>query len=128
MGIIGIVLLVVFVIICVLLVGIVLIQNEEGGGMGGLFGGAGSQAFGSRSGNVITRTTYILVTLFFVTTFGLAFLNKAPTVRPLQPEAAGTETRTEQGNWLDSPAQMTPAEPSQDAAQEPVPEAGGEAQ
>jgi preprotein translocase subunit SecG len=112
MGIIGIILLVVFVIICVLLVGIVLIQSEEGGGMGGLFGGAGSQAFGSRSGNVITRTTYILVLLFFVTTFGLAFVNKAPTVRPLNPETAA-EQPAGQGDWLNAPAQMTPAAPDE---------------
>jgi preprotein translocase subunit SecG len=127
MGIIGIVLLVVFVIICVLLVGIVLIQSEEGGGMGGLFGGAGSQAFGSRSGNVITRTTYILVALFFVTTFGLAFINKAPTVRPIRPDAAGTETQTEQSNWLDNPAQIAPPE-SAPLESSPLSEESGETQ
>lgn len=67
--------------------------------MGGLFGGSGSQAFGSRSGNVITRTTYILVTLFFVATFALAFINKAPSVKRLD---AG-ETQVQGTPWLDSP-------------------------
>jgi preprotein translocase subunit SecG len=106
MTIIGTVLLVVFVIICVLLVSIVLIQSEEGAGMGGLFGGAGTQAFGSRSGNVITRTTYILVTLFFIASFGLAFINKAPIVRQPAPEAVQTDSSTE--TWLDAPAELSP--------------------
>ena len=77
MSVISIILLVVFVIICVLTVGIVLLQNDESDGMGGLFGGAGSQAFGSRSANVLTKTTYVLVALFFITSFGLALLNKS---------------------------------------------------
>jgi preprotein translocase subunit SecG len=115
MGIIGILLLVVFVIICVLLVCIVLIQSEEGGGMGGLFGGAGSQAFGSRSGNVITRTTYILVLLFFLTSFGLAFINKAPAVRQLNPGAVQSNAEP----WLDTAAQ--------DPASQAVPVPQGEA-
>ena len=91
MGVIGIILLVAFVIICVLLVCVVLLQNEEGGGMGGLLGGGNSAAFGSRSGNVLTKTTYILVTLFFVSTFILAFMNKAPAVHSLDAAAAQEE-------------------------------------
>ena len=69
MGVIGVILLVAFVIVCILVVCLVLVQSEEGAGLGGLFGGASSTAFGSRSGNVLTRTTYILVTLFFLTSF-----------------------------------------------------------
>ncbi len=100
MGVIGIVLLVAFVFICILLVCVVLLQNEEGGGMGGLLGGGNSTAFGSRSGNVLTKTTYILVTLFFVATFALAFINKAPAVHSL--DAAAQEEATEAGGfWLD---------------------------
>jgi len=106
MAIIGTLLLVVFVIICVLLVSIVLVQSEEGGGMGGLFGGAGTQAFGSRSGNVITRTTYILVTLFFLASFGLAFINKAPTIKA---PGSAVQADTDSPLWLDSPAELSPA-------------------
>lgn len=102
MGVIGIILLVAFVIICVLLVCLVLIQNEGGNGMGGLLGGGNSTAFGSRSGNVLTKTTYILVTLFFVATFVLAFINKAPAVRSLDAAAAQEEASTSaSGSWLD---------------------------
>ena len=69
MGVVGIILLVVFVIVCILLVAIVLLQNEDGNGLGGLLGGPSSTTFGSQSGNVLTKTTYVLVTLFFLTSF-----------------------------------------------------------
>ena len=104
MGVIGIILLVAFVIICVLLVCVVLLQNEEGGGMGGLLGGGNSAAFGSRSGSVLTKTTYILVALFFVATFALAFMNKAPAVHSLDAAAAQEEAAGTGGFWLDEEA------------------------
>lgn len=104
MGVIGIILLVAFVIVCILLVCVVLLQNEEGGGMGGLLGGGNSTAFGSRSGNILTKTTYILVTLFFVATFALAFINKAPAVHSLDAAAAQEETTEAGGFWLDEEA------------------------
>lgn len=114
MGVIGIILLVAFVIICILLVCLVLIQNEEGGGMGGLLGGGNSTAFGSRSGNVLTKTTYILVALFFVATFVLAFINKAPAVHSLDAAAAQEEAATSAGGfWLD---EETGGEPAVDDA------------
>ena len=76
MGILGIILLVFFVIIAILLILLVLVQNEEGEGLGGLFGGGSSTAFGARSGNVLTRTTTILGTMFLVISLGLAIMNR----------------------------------------------------
>lgn len=99
MGVIGVILLVAFVIICILLICLVLVQNEDGAGLGGLFGGASSTAFGSRSGNVLTKTTYVLVALFFLASFGLAFMNKAPTVE-LSSDASDTVESSE-GFWLE---------------------------
>ena len=78
----NIILLVLFVITCVLIIFLVLLQNEEGDSIGGLFAGGSNSAFGSRSGNILTKSTYILVTIFFASTFLLAVLNKtssAPT-------------------------------------------------
>ena len=118
MGVIGIILLVAFVIICVLLVCVVLLQNEEGGGMGGLLGGGNSAAFGSRSGNVLTKTTYILVTLFFVATFILAFINKAPTVHSLDAAAAQEEATGTGSFWLDE--EITAEEATSTDAVEPT--------
>ena len=103
MGAIGVILLVAFVIISILLVCLVLIQNEDGEGMGGLFGGSNSQAFGARSGNVITKTTYILVTLFFLVTFGLALVNKKPSVKSLDEAVKNLDSSSEE-YWLEDSA------------------------
>ena len=119
MGVIGIILLIAFVIICILLVGIVLIQRESGDGLGGLFGSGNSAAFGSRSQTVITKTTYVLVALFFVTTFVLAFLNKAPAVADLDKAAGQTQAAETTGTggayWLDSQASEQTAPETQQA-------------
>jgi preprotein translocase subunit SecG len=91
--------LVFFVIIAVLLVLLVLVQGDEGGGLGGIFSGGSSSAFGSRSGNVLTRATTVLGSLFLVISLGLALLNRTPSsdgVLRIGIEAAG-----EQGDWLE---------------------------
>jgi preprotein translocase subunit SecG len=118
MGTIGIIFLAAFVIICVLLISIVLIQSEEGG-RGGHFGTSGSAAFGSRSGSVLTRTTYTLVALFFVTSFILAFLNRVPAARQLDPSVL--ESAVQDGkSWLEETA---PEAAAPEAAAE-TPESG----
>jgi preprotein translocase subunit SecG len=89
MGILGILLLVVFVLVAVLLILLVLVQNEEGDSIGGIFAGGSASAFGSRSGNVLTRATSILGALFLVLCLGLALLNRNPGGRGI--EAAGLE-------------------------------------
>lgn len=101
MGIIGVVLLVVFVIVCLLIVLLVLIQNEDGGGLGGLFAGGSNTAFGSRSQNVLTKSTYIVVSLFFLTAFFLAFLNKSPGDSGIE-EAARIEQANTDVEWWNS--------------------------
>ena len=97
MGILGILLLVFFVIVAILLILLVLAQNEEGDSLGGIFAGGSGTAFGSRSGNVLTRATTILGTLFLVISLGLALMNRSPSGtgveragRTLTPET-GTE-------------------------------------
>lgn len=57
---------VLFLILCPLLVLIVLLQKGRGGGLGAAFGGAGSSAFGTRTGDVFTWITIFLVGLFLV--------------------------------------------------------------
>lgn len=124
MGTIGIILLVVFIIVSLLLIGIVLIQNEEGGGMGGLFGGSGSSTFGSRSQTVITKATYVLVTLFFVISFTLAFMNKTPDVKGLDiaaQQVESTETGTTE-NWLEADDETDSIAPAELSANETAPD------
>jgi preprotein translocase subunit SecG len=118
MDIIGVVLLVVFVIVCLLIVALVLLQNEEGDGLGGLFAGGSNSAFGSRSASVLTKTTYVMVTLFFVTAFFLAFINKSPSDAGIETAARKAQGTTANEWWNPSPA--APAASSTTAPETPV--------
>ncbi len=102
------ILLVAFIIVCILGILLVLVQNEDNNGMGGVFGGGQSAAFGSHSASVLSKTTAVLVGLFFVLAFGLALVNKSSTKRvdlsaaALEQSADSTDTgATAAGNWLD---------------------------
>ncbi|GAN80232.1 preprotein translocase subunit SecG [Acidocella aminolytica] len=74
------VLLVLHVFVTVALIGVVLIQRSEGGGLG-LGGGQGMGSFmtGRGTANLLTRTTAILGTAFFVLSISLALLYKGST-------------------------------------------------
>ena len=89
MTVLGIVLLVFFVIVSILLILLVLAQNEEGDSLGGIFAGGSGSAFGSRSGNVLTRATTVLGALFLIISLGLALLNRSPAGSGV--EAAGRQ-------------------------------------
>ena len=108
MGPISIVILVFFVIVAILLVLIVLAQNEEGDSLGGIFAGGSSTAFGSRSGNILTRITTVLGGLFLVISLGLAMMNRSPTGSGV--EAAGRTLTPETGaEWfMEDPVIFTP--------------------
>ncbi|GAA4876120.1 preprotein translocase subunit SecG [Ferrimonas pelagia] len=62
------VLMVVYLLVALAIIGLVLIQQGKGAGMGASFGaGASATLFGSSgSGNFLTRTTAVLATVFFV--------------------------------------------------------------
>ena len=69
------VLLVLHVFVTIALIGVVLIQRSEGGGLG-LGGGQGMGNFmtGRGTANLLTRATAVLGTLFFALSLGLALL------------------------------------------------------
>ena len=102
MGTIGVVLLVFFVIVCLLLVLLVSIQDDGENGMG-LLGGRGTAAFGSHSASVLTKTTFVLVFLFFALSLGLALVNKKPKfdkdLVPVATEATENAAETTAGEW-----------------------------
>jgi preprotein translocase subunit SecG len=101
MGILGIVLLVFFVIVAVLLILMVLIQNEEGDSLGGIFAGGSGSAFGSRSGNVLTRATTVLGALFLIISLGLALLNRTPGGSGVESAGRQLSTDAAGSSWLD---------------------------
>jgi preprotein translocase subunit SecG len=114
MGVLGIVLLVIFIIVSILLVFMVIIQDEGSDGLGGIFAGAGTSAFGARSSSVVVKFTYVLGGLFFVLAFSLALVNKTSSgdVEALAQKKAKATTNSE---WWNAPAQtqaptgLTPA-------------------
>ncbi len=64
------------VVCCTLLIIIVLMQSGKGEGLAGAFGAGGGQTiFGSRTGDILTRTTTILAIVFMVTSLVLARLS-----------------------------------------------------
>jgi preprotein translocase subunit SecG len=72
--------------------------------LGGIFAGGGGSAFGSRAGNVLTRTTSILGVLFLVISLSLALLNRTPTSTVEQTaREQGTETTSD---WWDDNAEQ----------------------
>jgi preprotein translocase subunit SecG len=115
------VVIVIHLMIVLALIGVVLLQRSEGGGLG--IGGGGGGGFMSSRGttNLLSRTTAILATGFFITSLFLSWLatyNRAPTSilntngpAPVQTPGAPAAP---QGGLLDSlkkssPAPSTPA-------------------
>lgn len=88
-------LLVVFIITAVLLIIIVLMQDEQGEGLGGIFGGGGAAPVGNRSGNILTRATSIIATIFLVTLFGYAWINRTPEDADVEAAARALEAQEE---------------------------------
>ena len=90
------VLLILHLFVTLALIGVVLIQRSEGGGLGiGTSQGMGSFMSGRGTANLLTRTTAILATAFFVLSLALALMSR------------GTAQR---GSVLDVPAAPAPAE------------------
>ena len=87
------VLLAVHLLIAVAMIGVVLLQKSEGGGLG--MGGGGMSGFmtGRSTANLLTRTTAILAAVFMVTSITLGLLaasQRAPrsiVAEPASPSA-----------------------------------------
>lgn len=74
------VLLIIHLFVTLALIGVVLIQRSEGGGLGiGSSQGMGSFMSGRGTANLLTRTTAILATVFMVLSLTLALMNRGTT-------------------------------------------------
>jgi preprotein translocase subunit SecG len=93
------VLLIIHLFVTLALIGMVLIQRSEGGGLGiGSSQGMGAFMGGRGTANLLTRTTAILGALFFGLSLALALLNRG--------------TVGSSRSFLDTPAASAPATPA----------------
>ncbi len=73
----GTILIVIHVMIAIAMIGVILLQRSEGGGLG-IGGGAGGGMGGLMSGrgthNLLTRSTAVLAVCFMLTSLGLSLL------------------------------------------------------
>jgi preprotein translocase subunit SecG len=100
MGLLSIILLVIFAIAALIMILVIMLQDDQGEGIGGLFGGGSTTPFGSRSGNILTRFTSILGAIFVVGAFALAWLNRSPETTDIVEKARLEQIQeAEQSNW-----------------------------
>ena len=107
--------IVIHLLVVIALVGVVLLQRSEGGGLG--IGGGSGFMTARGAANVLTRTTAFLAVAFFATSLTLSIIARygAQPVDILErlPTTGGTEQSggiLDQLGGNDAPAESTPAE------------------
>lgn len=107
------------VFVCFVVIGVVLLQQGKGGGMGAAFGGATTQVFGGRgAGNILTRATAIAAGIFMLTSVSLAYMSSAGD-RQLKAKVAQEAGRHKDKGQLKEKAKE--ASPSDSSAPAPAP-------
>lgn len=119
-------------IVAAALVGVILIQRSEGGGLG-VGGGSPSGLMSARgAANFLTRTTTVLATLFVLLSIALATLavnttsereidtTLDRTVTPSRDPLAAPDTGTPAPAGQAAPAQGAPAGPAAPAGNDPL--------
>lgn len=113
LGIIGTLSFVVFAITAVLIITLILLQDEQGEGFGGLFGGGGTTPFGAVGGSVLVKATSIFGVLFMLSSLGVAIAYKSGVTDNVIGESRAT--RGIEQNWFLEPSEQPeqPEEPEQ---------------
>ena len=136
----------VHILISLAIIALVLLQQGKGAEMGASFGAGGSQTlFGaSGGGNLLSRITAILVTLFFITSFSLSMLATqrsqtksdagVPSAElieqhnkqqagdaPVVETPAATDAPAVEAPAVETPAVEAPAAPAADAEEKKAP-------
>jgi len=117
--------LILHLLITIALVGMVLIQRSEGGGLG-IGGGGGGGGFMTTRGsaNAMTRITAYLAVAFFITSIGLSFLAGSQRGGAGATGGIGSVTDSlpvESTDPLGLPADGTIPQPADDAPEPAVP-------
>jgi preprotein translocase subunit SecG len=100
------VLLIIHLFVTLALIGVVLIQRSEGGGLGiGSSQGMGSFMSGRGTANLLTRTTAILAAIFMILSLTLALMNRGTS-------GVGTSILDNPPPGAAAPAPATPATPA----------------
>lgn len=106
------VILIIHIMVAVAMIGVILLQRSEGGALG-IGGGSGALMSARSAGNVLTRTTTILITIFFITSMLLTVLGRHAGPKSLnlgQPASSTT---------LAAPKAAKPAAPAPAPAEMP---------
>lgn len=116
---------IVHVFVCLVLVGVVLLQQGKGGGMGAAFGGATTQVFGGRgAGNILTRATAICAGIFMLTSVSLAYLSSSGD-RALKAKVAQEANRKKDKGQLKERSKDAPAAGAESTAPTGTPAPSG---
>jgi preprotein translocase subunit SecG len=92
--------LIIVILSAALMIALIMMQDEQGEGLGGMFGGGSNTAFGSRAGNVLTRITTVLAIAFFAGTLVLALINRTPKEDALLDKALQTQKSGQASTWF----------------------------
>ncbi len=93
MAVLAVVLQIILVIVSILLVGVILLQRNKGAGAGVTFGGAGEAVFGAEMGNILTKATIVLGSLFLVIIIALSVITSRTHKASVGSVMDGVKTR-----------------------------------
>lgn len=109
------ILMVVLLFVALAIIGLVLLQQGKGSGMGASFGaGASATLFGSGgSGNFLSRTTGVLVAIFFILCLALGNLTNREINRvPVNTDSGEFDPTNIQSQLPNTPSVVVPAAPA----------------
>jgi preprotein translocase subunit SecG len=105
------------VLLCFCLIAIILIQRGKGGGLAGAFGGVGgSSAFGTKAGDVFTRTTVGIAIAWILLSMLMVVLTNRHNESAWGNDTATSLSRGPESGAKSSKATAKPGAPSADGS------------
>ncbi len=109
------------VVLCLCLIAIILIQRGKGGGLAGAFGGVGgSSAFGTKAGDVFTKTTVGIAIAWILLSMLMVILTNRHNESAWGSDAPTSLTRSSESGTKSSKSGTKPGGTSTDGAM-PIP-------